>query len=209
MSQEKRSWPAFKTGPDPKEFANERKHGTETTRSQSLRAQMAITACPLMRPRCERNPKMATARVPIHRPDTYQRLPRTCKISIANSSRFIHSGSEPVFAAFDMNVASRSANVSGARSKAKDQWLGVCGERPVSCGLSQGACRGRIGPLRALSGLAQFPWRGIAAALSHDKWPGSLRRGHDAVCRNMSRDGFVDVVGMRQRGHVTGTCYFN
>ena len=51
---------------------------------------MASTACPLMRPRRERNPKMATAHEPIQRPDTYQRLPRTCENSIANSSRFIH-----------------------------------------------------------------------------------------------------------------------
>jgi hypothetical protein len=55
---------------------------------------MAETACPLMRPRSERNPKMATARVPIQRPDTYQRLLRTCKNSLANSSQYIHLGSE-------------------------------------------------------------------------------------------------------------------
>ena len=65
---------------------------------------MAATACPLMRPRCERNPNKATALMPIQRPDTYQRLPRTCTFSIANSSRFIHSGSKRSFAAPCLNV---------------------------------------------------------------------------------------------------------
>ena len=35
--------------------------------------------CPLMRSRCERNPNKATTRVSISRPDTYERLPRTCE----------------------------------------------------------------------------------------------------------------------------------
>ncbi len=56
-----------------------------------------IPACPLMRPRCTRNPKMATACAPIKRSDTYQRLPRTRKISLVNSSRFIHLSSTRSF----------------------------------------------------------------------------------------------------------------
>jgi hypothetical protein len=38
----------------------------------------------------ERNFNMATARVPIQMPDTYQRLPRSCKNSTANSGRYKH-----------------------------------------------------------------------------------------------------------------------
>ncbi|MEM8693024.1 MAG: hypothetical protein AAGG57_14215, partial [Pseudomonadota bacterium] len=33
----------------------------------------------VMRSRCERNPNKATTRVSIKRPDTYERLPRTCE----------------------------------------------------------------------------------------------------------------------------------
>lgn len=78
---------------------------------------MAETACPLMRPRSERNPKMATARVPIQRPDTYQRLPRTCKNSLANSSRYIHLGS------FQPLVATCSDDCYAGRSCRSNLWF--------------------------------------------------------------------------------------
>jgi len=42
-----------------------------------------------------RNPNKATTRVSINRPDTYERLPRTCQKSFANSSRYIHMGRKP------------------------------------------------------------------------------------------------------------------
>ena len=45
-----------------------------------------------MRSRRVRNPNKATTRVSINRPDTYERLPRTCQKSFANSSRYIHLG---------------------------------------------------------------------------------------------------------------------
>jgi len=70
---------------------------------------MAFTAGPLMRPRCERNPKMATARVPTQRPDTNQRLPKTCKISLANSSRYIHLGSKRPLSEINRVNADRGA----------------------------------------------------------------------------------------------------
>ena len=38
------------------------------------------------------DPNEATTRVSINRPDTYERLPRTCEKSFANSSRYIHLG---------------------------------------------------------------------------------------------------------------------
>jgi hypothetical protein len=83
---------------------------------------MAITACPLMRPRCARNPNKATAHVPIQRPDTYQRLPRTCKTSLANSSRFIHLGSDQSFAASCPNVRSIGGNLTQERGWTERAW---------------------------------------------------------------------------------------
>lgn len=45
-----------------------------------------------------RNLRMATAREPRNRPNTYERLPQaTLKISIANSSRHIHSSQDRHF----------------------------------------------------------------------------------------------------------------
>ena len=58
-------------------------------------------------------------------------------------------GSKPEFAASDMNVACRSANVSGSTGRAKDQEFDLCGRRLVSCGTTAGVCRGSIGQLRA------------------------------------------------------------
>lgn len=46
---------------------------------------VAIALIALLLPR-----KVAVTRVSIKRPNTYERLPRTCQKSFANSSRYLH-----------------------------------------------------------------------------------------------------------------------